>query len=94
VDVVVSDEVMPEESGSDFLIWLRRKYPHVVRIMLTGAASAGAAAQAAREGQLYRFLSKPIGCEELASTLRSAVQMKRGEEQRSTNVEQRTKMDG
>jgi DNA-binding NtrC family response regulator len=87
VDVVVSDEVMPGESGSDFLAWLRREYPRVVRIMLTGAASPDVAAQAVREGKLYRFLSKPISCEDLARTLRDAVRM-------NQNVESRTKVDG
>jgi DNA-binding NtrC family response regulator len=75
---------MSGESGSQFLAWLRKQYPHVIRIMLTGAASPSLATrQAIREGRLHQFLSKPISCEELARALRNALQAKQREEERS-----------
>ena len=66
VDVVVSDERMPNMLGSEFLSVVRRDYPDTVRIILTGEASLEAAMRAINEGQVYRFLSKP--CEEGALT--------------------------
>ncbi len=40
VDIVVSDELMAVESGSELLAWLSQEYPSIVRIMLTGEASS------------------------------------------------------
>jgi DNA-binding NtrC family response regulator len=80
VDVVVSDERMPEVSGSELLSQIRGEFPDVVRLMLTGEASLDAVVGAINDG-LYRFLSKPMGTAELAAHLRQALHMKRLKEQ-------------
>jgi DNA-binding NtrC family response regulator len=73
VDVVVSDERMPGVSGSDFLAYVRERYPDTVRIMLTGQASLEAAIRTINEGQVYRFLTKPCSPLLLAQALRDAI---------------------
>jgi response regulator RpfG family c-di-GMP phosphodiesterase len=75
VDVVVSDECMPRMSGSDFLWLVHKRYPRIVRVMLTGQASLTAATRAIDDG-LYRFLSKPIAPEELKRVVRDALRSK------------------
>jgi len=59
IKVVISDEMMPEMSGSEFLSKIRQQYPNVIRIMLTGHASIEAAMRAVNEGEIYRFFMKP-----------------------------------
>jgi two-component system probable response regulator PhcQ len=59
VDVVLSDHLMPNMSGLDFLKEVRALHPDVVRIMLTGHAEASTAMEAINEGEIYRFLTKP-----------------------------------
>ena len=76
VDVVVSDERMPGMCGSEFLSKVCKKYPETVRIILTGYADLDAAMRAINEGEVYRFLKKPIDPSELAITLRQALQQK------------------
>jgi two-component system, probable response regulator PhcQ len=76
VDVVVSDEMMPGMSGSEFLALVRRLYPDMVRIMLTGHASLKAAMRAINEGEIYRFFTKPCNLFDLAFTVRQALQHK------------------
>jgi DNA-binding NtrC family response regulator len=76
VDIIASDERMPEMSGSELLRHVRERWPDVVRILLTGEADLETSARAIREGELYRFLSKPFGFGELARTLRQALNMK------------------
>jgi DNA-binding NtrC family response regulator len=76
IDVVVSDERMPSMPGSEFLGRVRDVYPGIVRIMLTGEAGLPAAVRAINEGPLYRFLHKPLSPDELARTIRQALQMK------------------
>ena len=76
VDVVVSDEKMPEMSGSEFLSVVCENYPDTVRMMLTGHATLEDTIRAINEGQIYHFFKKPCDTIELASTIRHALQQK------------------
>ena len=72
IKVILSDEKMPEITGSEFLSMVRRDYPNVIRIMLTGHASIEAAMTAINEGEIYRFFLKPWNELELRFAVRSA----------------------
>lgn len=76
VDVVVSDEKMPNMSGSEFLSIVRRDYPDTIRIMLTGQATLEAAIKAINEGEIYRLLTKPCNEVDLTLTIQQALQQK------------------
>jgi len=76
VDVVVSDERMPNMAGSEFLGVVRQRYPHTIRIVLTGQASLAAAIRAINEGEVYRFLTKPCNSADLAVTIQRALQLR------------------
>jgi len=73
VDLVLSDEKMPEMSGVEFLKKVREHYPDIVRIMLTGNAQLDTAMKAVNEGEVYRFLTKPWSPEELRSLILKAL---------------------
>jgi two-component system probable response regulator PhcQ len=77
VDVIISDQRMPGMSGMEFLIKVRKKYPDIARILLTGHADMDVAIQAVNEGKLYRFLTKPWNDDELKVTLLNALRMRR-----------------
>ena len=76
IDVVVSDEQMPEMSGSEFLTVVCEKHPQTIRMILTGQASLSAAIRAINEGEVYRFFTKPCNEIDLKSTIRSALQQR------------------
>jgi len=76
VDVVISDEIMPGMSGSEFLAFVRQKYPETIRMILTGHASLEAAIRAINEGEIYRFFTKPCNIFDLSVTVRQALQQK------------------
>ncbi|MBW1731729.1 MAG: response regulator [Deltaproteobacteria bacterium] len=76
VDVVVSDEMMPGMSGSEFLSIVRRQYPDTIRMILTGHANLEMAIRAINEGEIYRFFRKPCNVFDLAITIRQALQQK------------------
>ncbi len=76
VDLVVSDEKMPNMSGSEFLSIVRRDYPDTIRIMLTGHATLDAAIQAINQGEIYRLLTKPCNEVDLTFTIQQALQQK------------------
>jgi len=74
VDVVISDEMMPGLSGSEFLAIVRKKYPQTIRMILTGHANLASAIRAINEGEIYRFFTKPCNMIDLAITVRQALQ--------------------
>jgi two-component system probable response regulator PhcQ len=85
VDVIVSDEAMPGQSGSAFLANVRRKYPSIIRMILSGHANLEAAVRAINEGEVYRFFLKPCNPTELLITIQRALDHK-GLEVRSRNM--------
>ena len=59
IKVIVSDEQMPGMRGAELLAEVKRRFPHTMRILLTGQATLEASMRAVNEGQIYRFLTKP-----------------------------------
>jgi two-component system, probable response regulator PhcQ len=75
VDVVVSDERMPNMPGSVFLGVVAKRWPGTIRITLTGQATLEAAIRAVNEGEIFRFLLKPCQPEDLAQTIRQGLEI-------------------
>ena len=76
VDVVISDEVMPGMSGSDFLAIVRQKHPDTIRIVLTGKANVDSAIKAINEGEVYRFFTKPCNVVDLMVSVKHGLNQK------------------
>lgn len=69
VDMVMSDHLMPNMTGLEFLKLVRDRYPDCMRLMLTGHADIQTAIDAINQGAIYRFLTKPWDDTELKVTL-------------------------
>ncbi len=69
ISVVVSDNVMPDMAGTQFLDDAKRIAPDSIRIMLTGHADVLAAVEAINRGEVYKFLTKPWDDNELRNTI-------------------------
>ncbi len=76
VDVVVSDHDMPGMNGTSLLARVRERYPQTVRMMLTGRGSLDVAIRAINDGEVSRFLAKPIHAGELSLAIREVVQQR------------------
>lgn len=72
VHVVISDERMPQMTGSDFLALVNEQYPSTIRMMLTGHATIEAAMHAVNSGAIYRFFLKPWNDLEVVLAVKSA----------------------
>ncbi|RKZ37625.1 MAG: hypothetical protein DRQ37_01445 [Gammaproteobacteria bacterium] len=57
--VVISDERMPEMTGTQFLSRVKDLHPHTIRIVLSGFADLDAVTQAINMGAIYKFFTKP-----------------------------------
>ncbi len=71
--VVISDFRMPGEDGVSFLKRVRREWPMIQRVLMTGHADINALEEAINASQIYRFLPKPWEERGLLATVRSAV---------------------
>ncbi|GMQ88311.1 MAG: hypothetical protein BMS9Abin08_1547 [Gammaproteobacteria bacterium] len=69
VGVIISDQRMPGMTGVEFLCQVKRRYPEIVRLMLSGFADLKAVTAAINEGAIYRFLTKPCDNELLRSNV-------------------------
>lgn len=72
VHIVMSDQRMPEMTGTEFLSYLRRNFPETVRLLFTAYADLKAVTDAINQGHVYRYISKPWEPDELRSILRQA----------------------
>src|SRR6185369_3349926 len=59
VDVIVSDQRMPQMTGVEFLRRVKTLYPDTVRIVLSGYTELQSITDAINEGAIYKFLTKP-----------------------------------
>jgi len=57
VDMVISDHLMPEISGLEFIKKIRLLYPGIIRIILTGHADMDIAISAINDGEIYKFIT-------------------------------------
>lgn len=73
IAVVVSDEGMPGMTGTEFLARVQLEHADAMRMMVTGQSSVDVAMRAINEGQVYRFLLKPVRASELGSAIRDAL---------------------
>jgi CheY-like chemotaxis protein len=73
VVIIVSDWLMPEMKGDEFLIKVHQKYPDIVTVMLTGQADEAAVERAKKEANLCYCLRKPWSEDELAQIITSSV---------------------
>lgn len=75
--VIISDWQMPQIKGDEFLIEAHRRFPHVVKIMLSGHADPAAVDNAREHADLYCFLSKPWDKDELRNAILDGIRDKR-----------------
>ena len=72
VQVILSDQRMPEMSGTEFLSRVRELYPETIRIILSGYTDLESIANAINRGSIYKFLTKPWEDDLLRENIREA----------------------
>ena len=74
VDVVMTDQRMPEMTGVELLHHVRETQPDTVRLLFTGYADVRAVIDAINRGSIYRYITKPWDPEDLQVIVRDAVE--------------------
>jgi len=71
--IIISDWLMPEMKGDEFLITVHQKFPHIIKVLLTGQADEQAIQRAKKEANLFSCLHKPWNAQELIKTIQSGI---------------------
>jgi DNA-binding NtrC family response regulator len=71
--VIVSDWLMPNVRGDEFLIQVHERFPEVITVMLTGQADKAAIERTRQKANLYACIYKPWTEEELQQVIRNAL---------------------
>lgn len=73
-DLVISDFLMPEMNGLEFLSEVKKLYPEVSKILLTGYADKENAIKAINEIGLYRYIEKPWNNDDLIINIKNGIE--------------------
>ncbi|WP_334110273.1 response regulator [Thermodesulfitimonas autotrophica] len=74
IDVIVADMRMPQMDGATLLARVQERYPHVVRIMLTGHSDKEMTLRSTKSA--HQFLAKPCDGETLRYTIERTCQLR------------------
>ena len=75
-DVIVTDIVLPRQSGVSLLREIRQRHPNVQVIMITGEPDVNTAAEAVRQGA-FDYLAKPVTRDAICRVVANAAGTKR-----------------
>jgi response regulator RpfG family c-di-GMP phosphodiesterase len=75
VDLLISDHRMPEMTGVEFMAEVKRRFPDIMRIILTGYTDVNSITAAINEGNVYKFILKPWEDDRLKETIREALEV-------------------
>lgn len=74
IGVLLTDQRMPGEKGLQLIERARQLRPRMVRMMITAYADFGVTVDAVNNGNIFRYISKPIQVEDMRNTLRRALE--------------------
>lgn len=71
--VIISDWLMPGMKGDEFLIEAHKRFPCVVKVMLSGQAEDAAVERVRSEATLHAFIAKPWDHDDLIRCVGAAL---------------------
>ncbi len=75
VNLIITDQRMPQMTGVEFLESILDEHPDPIRILLTGYADMNAVIDAINKGKIFHYLSKPWNEEELDIAIKRAYEV-------------------
>ena len=74
IDLILSDQRMPEMNGVDFLKIVMKKRPEPSRILITAFTDFGALKDAVNEAKIFQYIQKPWEEEDIKQIIDSALE--------------------
>lgn len=75
IEIIITDQRMPNMTGVEFLQSILDEYPEPIRILLTGYADLNAVIDSVNKGKIFHYLTKPWNEEELDMTIKRAFEV-------------------
>lgn len=75
IQVIVSDQRMPEMSGTEFFSRVKDMYPNTIRLVLSGYTDLRSVTEAINHGSIYKFITKPWQDNELTEEITNAFRL-------------------
>lgn len=73
VHLIISDQRMPQMSGTEFMAAVKEKYPDMLRVILTGYTEIDTITESINKGHIYKFFLKPWNDQNLKLEIRQAL---------------------
>jgi len=74
VHLVITDQRMPEMSGTEFLAKVKDEHPDVLRVVLTGYTDVDSITESINKGHIYKFFLKPWNDKNLKLEIKQALE--------------------
>ncbi|MGK0289941.1 MAG: signal transduction histidine kinase [bacterium] len=75
IHMIISDQRMPECTGVELLKQSISIFPNAIRIILTGYTDSESMIEAINEGQIYKYLKKPIKVQDVRITVKRGLEV-------------------
>jgi putative two-component system response regulator len=89
VDVIISDQRMPDMTGLELLMKAKALQPTAVRILMSGYSDIDIVIAAINEGRIYQYVAKPWDNDKLVETVAAAVLQKADEDEKAAILDYR-----
>jgi signal transduction histidine kinase len=76
IDLILTDQRMPEMSGVDFLKSVMMKYPEPSRILITAFTDFSALKDAVNEARIFQYIQKPWEKDEIKNIIDNALEIR------------------
>jgi len=86
MDIILTDLMMPDIDGLEFMAMAKKDYPHIPMVMITGYATINTALQATQLGA-FDYIAKPFTKKELLGVVTRAADVVRAAEKGSSEKE-------
>jgi DNA-binding NtrC family response regulator len=77
IEIILTDQRMPETTGVEFLQSIMDNYPDAIRIMVTGFSDIATVIDAINKGKVYKYVTKPWDNDSLKMTINQAYEVYR-----------------
>lgn len=74
IALLITDQRMPREQGTDLIRTTKSKYPHITRILTTAYADLESAIDSVNKGEIFRYILKPWDITEFREHINQALQ--------------------
>lgn len=80
IAVILADERMPGQKGAELLEEVQKKYPDVVRVLITGYSDLQSVINAVNRGAIYRYVYKKLNPEEILIVVKQSLEKFRNDQ--------------